>query len=236
MRVCLFCLAAVTAFLPLSCSQTGAPPEAAVPSAAETAAAEPAANRLRAGEAAAGFRLLFNGQDLSGWNAAGNNWEVQDGAISRNGAGGGIDYVAEKIPDNFELRFEWKISPGGNSGVYYRPGQYEYQILDNDKHPDGKDPRTRAASLYYAFAPSVDATRPVGEWNQGRIVAEGTKIEHWLNDRKVVDIDYSDPQLASPVERLRKRGGKVEDRGRNLHLQDHDDPVWYRAIRLRTIP
>ena len=193
-------------------------------------------NPLTSEEAAAGFKLLFNGEDLTGWDASGGHRAVEDGAIPIAGPGGGIDYGGEKVPDDFELRFEWKISAGGNSGVYYRPGQYEYQILDNDLHRDGKDPRTNAASLYYAFAPSEDVTKPVGEWNAGRIVARGTRVEHWLNGEKVVDIDYTDPSLAELVERLRKRGGEVADRGRFLHLQDHGDKVWYRGLRMRAIP
>jgi hypothetical protein len=193
-------------------------------------------NSLTAEEKEAGFTLLFNGTDLTGWDATGGNWAVEDGAIAITGPGGGIDYSAEKVPDNFELRFDWKISARGNSGVYYRPGQYEYQVLDNDLHRDGKDPRTNAASLYYAFAPSKDVTKPVGEWNAGRIVAQDTRIEHWLNGEKVVDIDYTDASLAELVERLRKRGGEVADRGRLLHLQDHGEPVWYRSLRMRAIP
>ncbi len=194
-----------------------------------------APNTLTPEEKAAGFKLIFNGSDLSGWSVPGGNWEARDGAITRTGKGGGIDYTGEPVPDDFELRFEWKISQGGNSGVYYRPGQYEYQVLDNDRHRDGKDPRTNAASLYYAFKPSKDATKPVGEWNTGRIVARGTKIEHWLNGERVVDIDYTDPALQALVERLRKRGGDVNDRGRNLHLQDHGDAVWYQSLRMREI-
>ncbi len=208
-------------------------PEASADPDTSVQGAEP--NTLTAEEQAVGFKLIFNGEDLTGWEVPGNNWEVQDGAIARTGKGGGIDYMVERVPDDFELRFEWKISPGGNSGVYYRPGQYEYQILDNERHRDGQDPRTNAASVYYAFAPTKDATRPPGEWNDGRILAQGTRIEHWLNGEKVVDIDYTDPGLAELVERLRIRGGEVEARGRHLHLQDHGDAVWYRSLRMRAI-
>ena len=139
------------------------------------------------------------------------------------------------IPDNFELRFDWKIGPGSNSGVYYRPGQYEYQVLDNAKHADGKNPRTSAASLYFCMPPSKDATKPVGEWNSGRIVCQGTVIQHWLNGEKVIDFDYTDPKYAWEVELLDIRGADLAKRGAQLQLQDHGDPVWYRNVKLRTL-
>lgn len=182
-----------------------------------------------------GFGLLFNGRDLTGWDHKGN-WKVEDGAMTRTGRGGDITYRVKPVPDDFELRFEWKVGRGSNSGVYYRPGQYEYQILDNKVHPDGKNPRTSAASLYFCMAPSKDATRPIGEWNQGRIVCQGTVIQHWLNGVKVIDFDYSDPKWAKEVELLRQRGANLASRGAHLHLQDHGDPVWYRSIRMRIVP
>ena len=190
-------------------------------------------NTLTQQEQASGFELLFDGQSLDGWNQKGN-WAVEDGAIARQDRGGSLIH-SEKLPDDFELRFEWKVGEGSNSGVYYRPGQYEYQILDNAKHVDGKNPRTSAASLYFCMPPSHDATAPVGEWNRGRIVCQGTVIQHWLNGEKVVDFDYTDPQWASNVELLRLRGGDVAARGAQLSLQDHGDPVWYRSIRLRSL-
>lgn len=181
------------------------------------------------------FEALFDGTSLDGWEHKGN-WKLEDGAITRTDRAGSIIYKRKPIPDDFELRFEWKVAPGSNSGVYYRPGQYEYQILDNAQHRDGKNPRSSAASLYFCVAPCKDATRPVGQWNEGRIVCQGTVIQHWLNGLKVVDIDYADPKRAAEVELLRRRGGNLADRGAYLSLQDHGDPVWYRNIRLREIP
>jgi hypothetical protein len=192
-------------------------------------------NVLTDEEKKAGFELLFNGKDLKGWEHAGN-WKVVDGAVCRADKGGGLTYKTRKVPDDFELRFQWKVAKGSNSGVYYRPGQYEYQILDNKVHGDGKNPRTSAASLYFCMAPSKDATRPVGEWNTGRIVCKGTVIQHWLNGERVIDFDYSDPKWAKEVELLRVRGGDLKARGAHLHLQDHGDPVWYRGIKMRAIP
>ncbi|MEC8475044.1 MAG: DUF1080 domain-containing protein [Planctomycetota bacterium] len=180
------------------------------------------------------FELLSEGDDLSGWKHQGN-WTIHDGVISREGPGGSLVFVDRAVPDDFELRFDWKVAEGSNSGVYYRPTQYEYQILDNQKHRDGTNPRTSAASLYFCVQPSRDATKPVGQWNQGRIVCKGSVIQHWLNGEKVVHMDYRDPKWRFHVNLLEQRGGNLEARGANLSLQDHGDPVWYRNIRLRNL-
>lgn len=190
---------------------------------------------LTAKEKSDGFQSLFNGKDLTGWQHSGN-WVVEEGVISRQGKGGSLVYQEMPLPNDFELRFEWKVGKGSNSGVYYRPGQYEYQILDNSIHADGKNPRTSAASVYFCMAPSKDNTRPVGEWNEGRIVCKGTVIQHWLNGEKVIDFDYADPKWVFNVDLLKRRGGDLSARGAKLSLQDHGDPVWYRNIRLRSIP
>ena len=192
-------------------------------------------NSLTPAEKEAGFQSLFNAKNLAGWTQSGN-WIIRDGAIHRSGKGGSLVYSVKKIPDDFELRFQWQVGGGSNSGVYYRPGQYEYQILDNAVHRDGKNPRSSAASLYFCMAPSHDAAKPVGQWNTGRIICQGTVIQHWLNGQKVIDFDYADPKWAANVEMLRKRGGNVEARGANLSLQDHGDPVAYRGIKLREVP
>ncbi len=195
--------------------------------------AEP--NTLTGKEKSAGFKLLFDGKNLDGWEHSGN-WMVDgDGVITRKGKGGSLVYTTAKVPDDFELRFEWKVAEGSNSGIYYRPGQYEYQILDNGKHGDGRNPRTSAASLYFCMQPSHDATKAPGEWNIGRIVCKGTVIQHWLNGKKVIGFDYTDPKYAFNVEMLKNRGGKLAARGANLNLQDHGDPVWYRSIRWRAL-
>lgn len=185
-------------------------------------------------EQQAGFQLLFDGQSLSGWEHAGN-WIVEEGVITRTGRGGSLVFKARPIPDDFELRFDWKVAPGSNSGVYYRPTQYEFQILDNALHADGKNPRTSAASLYFCMQPSHDATRPVGEWNSARIICQGTVIQHWLNDQKVIDFDYADPKWKFHVDLLKQRGGDLTARGGFLSLQDHGDPVWFRGFRLREL-
>jgi hypothetical protein len=181
------------------------------------------------------FKILFDGDSLDGWKHSGN-WEIQsDRSVHRAGPGGSLTYVGQKVPDDFELRFEWKVGEGANSGVYYRPGQYEYQILHNRLHRDGQNPRTSAASLYFCMAPSHDATKEAGQWNSGRIVCKDTVIQHWLNATKVIDFDYENEKWAFNVNLLQKRGADLASRSGQLSLQDHGDPVWYRNIKMRQL-
>lgn len=196
---------------------------------------EAESNTLSEAEAAAGFALLFDGTSMEGWTHEGN-WAAAEGAIAWQGKGGPAIHEGRPLPEDFELRFEWKISERGNSGVYYRPGQVEYQILDNARHLDGGNPRTSAAALYFCVAPARNAARPAGEWNSGRVVCQGSVIQHWLNGEKVIDFDYRDPRWAGDLARLRERGGDLEARGGFLKLQDNGDPVWYRSLKLRAIP
>jgi hypothetical protein len=191
----------------------------------------PAAGQTQASE----FTSLFDGETFAGWEHEGN-WVIEDGAFYRKETGGPLTYTAATVPDNFELRFEWKVSKGCNSGVYYRPGQVEYQILDNVHSPYGENARQAAASLFFCMAPCKEATRPWGQWNTGRILCQGSVIEHWLNGQRVLSFDYTDPKWAKYVELLRIRGGDLTGRGGRLWLQDHGQDVWFRALRWRVIP
>lgn len=186
-------------------------------------------------ESRQGFVALFDGSSFDGWQHDGN-WAIDQDAFYRKEDGGPLTYTAERVPDDFELRFQWKVSKGCNSGVYYRPGQVEYQVLDDANSPYGENPRQAAASLFFCMAPSKDATRPHGQWNEGRVVCKGSVIQHWLNGEKVVDIDYTDPKWVKQVRLLRIRGGNLAARGGNLWLQDHGADVWFRSLRWRKIP
>lgn len=181
------------------------------------------------------FTSLFDGQSFEGWEHKGN-WIIEDGAFYRNKAGGSLTYIKATVPDDFELRFEWKVSKGCNSGVYYRPAQYEYQVLDNVHSPYGENPRQAAGSLFFCMAPSKDATKPFGEWNTGRVKCKGTVIEHWVNGERVLSFDYTDPKWAHEVELLRIRGANLAARGGRLWLQDHGQDVWFRNLRWRELP
>ncbi len=192
-------------------------------------------NKLSDQESAQGFKLLFDGKSLDGWQHKGN-WVIEKGSLACPKRGGDIVYTLTKVPDDFELRFDWKASKGCNSGVYYRPGQYEYQVLDNINSPYGKNARQSAASLFFCMAPSQDLAKPHDVWNEARIVCKGTVIQHWLNGGAVVDFDYTDPRWKRELEILNIRGGDLTLRGAQLKLQDHGQPVWFRNVRLRAIP
>lgn len=182
-----------------------------------------------------GFVALFDGHSFEGWKHSGN-WEIEDGVFARVRRGGNLTYTAGLVPDDFELRFEWKVSKGCNSGVYYRPGQVEYQVLDDEHSPYGENPRQSAASLFFCMAPSKRAAKPYGDWNTARILCKGTVIEHWLNGERVLSFDYTAPKWADEVKLLTIRGGDLTGRGGKLFLQDHGQDVWYRNLRMRTIP
>lgn len=182
-----------------------------------------------------GFEPIFDGKTLDGWKHGGN-WAVVEGEIACVKKGGSLVYDKAKVPDDFELRFDWKVAEGCNSGVYYRPGQYEYQLLDNANSPYGENPRQAAASLFFGMAPTKDVVKPHGEWNEGRIVCKGSVIQHWLNGEKVIDFDYTDPSWFHELEVLRIRGGDLTKRGANLSLQYHGAEVWFKNLRWRAIP
>ena len=191
-------------------------------------ALEPAEERL-------GFVSLFDGNTFEGWEHTGN-WVIEDGAFYRNAKGGSLTYTTATVPDDFELRFEWKVSKGCNSGVYYRPGQVEYQILDNVNSPYGENARQAAASIFFCMAPKKDVTRPVGKWNTGRMLCKNTVIEHWLNGERVLSFDYAAAKWAEYVKLLGIRGGNLTGRNGKLWLQDHGQDVWFRNLRMRVIP
>ncbi|MBI1338902.1 DUF1080 domain-containing protein [bacterium] len=247
----------VAALLAACAPAADAPPTpSSAPAAPAAAAGAPSGamtpNTLSAAELAEGWTLLFNGQTLDGWrsykaDAPPAQWVIEDGALSLSSGGGGdIMTAAEYGP--FDLKLEWKISPGGNSGVIYlvktletAPNTYntgpEMQVLDDERHRDGAIPSHRAGALYDLVIPSQAAARPVGEWNEARIVFTGSRLEHWLNGVKIVETSYGDADWAAKVEGSKFR--TMPDFGKassgHIALQDHGDRVWYRNIKLKPL-
>ncbi len=213
------------------------------------ASREDAPNQLTGEEKEQGFRLLFDGKTTEGWRGyrkkeCPEGWQVVDGALARVSAGGDIITVDQF--DHFELRLQWKVAPGSNSGIMYfvteeQDAPYmtgpEYQILDNAKHPDGRRKITSAASVYALYPPSRDVTRPVGEWNDTKIISRDGKVEHWLNGEKVAEYDRNSEEWQAKVKasKFASMPHFAKPQKGHLCLQDHGDPVYYRSIRIREL-
>ena len=198
------------------------------------------------------WRPLFNGTDFTGWRGYKGapvltRWHVENGVIALGTEGSQGDLVTTEEFGDFELELEWKVSEGGNSGIFYfvqepdgAPYTYstglEMQVLDDARHSDGKLASHRAGALYDLIAPAKAAARPVGAWNRVRIVVHKGNIEQWLNGTRVVTTRFGDERW-----RARVAGSKFKampyfakvPRGR-IALQDHGDRVWFRDIRIRT--
>lgn len=209
-------------------------------------------NTLTKEEQEQGFRLLFDGTSPRGWRGfrkaafPEKGWVVEDGALKVQARGGGGDLVHTDGYSHFDLRLQWKVSAGANSGVMYRVSEREnapwrtgpeYQILDDGGHPDGKDPRTAAGSLYALVAGKDKTLKPVGEWNDARIVVDGRRVEHWLNGRQLLAIDLGGDEWKRLVaaSKFKDMPGFGREPSGLICLQDHGDEVWFRSIRIREI-
>jgi hypothetical protein len=195
------------------------------------------------------WKPLFDGRSLSGWRGGKSQappagWAAVEGTLARQGSGGDI-LTVEEFGD-FELRLQWKIAEGGNSGIFFHvlsdgrevwESGPEMQILDNARHVDGRSPLTSAGANYGLHAPLRDVTRPVGEWNDVALLVSGPSVQHWLNGVKVVEYELWSPQWESLVKASKfgtlPRYGRAK-RG-HIALQDHGDPVWFRDIRIRRL-
>lgn len=206
-------------------------------------------NSLTDEERAIGWELLFDGESLNGWRGYNRSdlpggWDAVDGTLARTGPGG--DIITDREFEDFELRLEWRLEPGGNSGIFYRAAEGEewvyhsapeYQVLDDERHPDGQSPLTSAGANYGLHAARRGVVRPVGEWNEARIVVEGDRVQHWLNGMLVVEYELGSPAWQALVDASKFSQWPAygqADRG-HIGLQDHGDPVWYRNIKIRVI-
>lgn len=221
------------------------------PATARTDDQETPPNTLSAEEREQGFVLLFDGRSLDAWRGFRREdvpagWKAVDGTLHFEPGIEGGDLVTRETFGDFELRLQWKISPGGNSGIMYRVSETtertyesgpEMQVLDDTGHVDGGNPLTSAGAAYGLYAADGAGPRPVGEWNDVRIVARGARVEHWLNGVKVVEYE-----LGSADWRERVAGSKFAEwpqygtiESGHIALQDHGDPVWYRDLRIRRL-
>jgi hypothetical protein len=210
-----------------------------------------------------GWVPLFDGKTTEGWRSYGKEtfpekgWVIEDGEIlhvqgsGMGEAGGGGDIITTKKYGNFELSLEWKVSEGGNSGIFYlaqeKPDQPiwksapEMQILDNARHPDAKlgvDGNRAAGSLYDLIPGKFEAVKPAGEWNQVKIMVYKGTVVHWMNGENVLEYHLWTDDWKKMV-----ANSKFKDypdfvnpaQEGYIGLQDHGDDVWFRNIKIREL-
>lgn len=250
-------LAILSAACLSSCQKSGSQETTSV----DTTAAAPAPNTLTDAEKAAGWELLFDGSTLSGWKRYGADsigplWSVKDGMIVCDGTGLGEGSGAHggslmtlKQYGNFELSVDWKISPGGNSGIIYHvveKPEYkhdyetgpEMQVMDDAGWKGDLKDAQKAGSNYDMYAaPATKKVMPVGEWNNAKIIYNNGHVEHWLNGEKVVEFQEGD---ADYQERYKKSKwvdfpGWNKYKSGSISLQDHGAPVYYRNIKIKAL-
>jgi len=222
--------------------------------AANTANAQ---NSLSAAEKKAGWKLLFNGVNTSGWKGYNRDtvpaeWKISDGVISFNPANDADnrpkDLVSKQTFKDFDLSLEWKISQNGNSGVLFNvvenkafPEPYmsgfEMQILDNDGHPDGKITKHRAGDLYDLVKSSSEPVKPVGQWNHIEVVSKHGHYTFFMNGVKINEFQMHDATwnklVAGSKFKQWPEFGKASSG--KIVLQAHGNLVFFRAVKIRKL-
>lgn len=213
------------------------------------------------------YITLFDGISLDGWRGYNRDqvtdkWIIEDGTLKfdskKQGPGGEIIF-AHKFK-NFELDLEWKISEGGNSGIFYLiqeiPNQYaaasapEAQVLDNDNHPDaklGKDGNRKSTSLYDLIPANPQNAKPFGKWNRVKIRVDNGNVSHYQNGKKVLGYTLFTPEWVKMLENSKFSIGSWDDafylmsncggvkREGYIGFQDHGNDVWFRNIKIKIL-
>jgi hypothetical protein len=256
-------LLAATVVFAVSC-QNGQkkPAESPEKEKSAVAPAAPELNKLSAEEASSGWKLLFDGTTSTGWRGYNKTefpkgWEVVDGTLhcigtgkGEAGAENGGDIIYDKKFKNFDLKLEWKIQEGGNSGIFYLGQEVkdwpiyktapEMQILDNERHPDaqlGKDGNRQAGSLYDLIPAKPQNAKPAGEWNSVEIICYKGTVVHKQNGATVVEYhlwtdDWKKLVKDSKFPNLNEKWADVAPEG-FIAFQDHGDNVWFRNVKIK---
>ncbi len=216
-------------------------------------------NTLSPKEKKQGWTLLFDGENASQWkcidkkpfNASG--WLIEKGELGlrpEKGSNKYCDIVTRVEYSNFELTADFKLTKGANSGIKYLFTKYEkggwlgfeYQVLDDDTHPDAKlghDGNRKTASFYDMMPAGPDKkVKPAGEWNTARIICKGKHIEHWLNGKKVLEFENGSPAFMETLNQSKFKSavpvfGSVSQG--HIMLQYHQSEVWFRNIKIRVL-
>jgi len=208
------------------------------------------ASALSEADRAAGWRLLFDGRTTAGWRGYRSQtvpagWTAVDGVLTMNDKPG--DIITTDQFGDFELAWDWKLSPGGNAGVFYRASEEyervywsapEYQLLDDAAHRDGGSRLTAAGAAYGLYPAPAGVVKPAGEWNSSRIVARGAHVEHWLNGQKLLEYELWSPDWEAKVKASKFGEWKNYGRGKRGHIAiqgDHEGSLSLRNVRIREL-
>jgi len=211
-------------------------------------------NTLTPEERAAGWTLLFDGRTTAGWRGfqkpafPADGWAVDDGALKCLGRKGGDILTTASFAD-FEFTWEWKLSPKANTGVKYFVDEkrgnatgaigHEYQIID-DEHYDAEplSAKQKTGAWYDVMPPGAATPRPIGEWNQSRLIVRGTHVEHWLNGTLVVQYETGSAASAAGIaaSKFKDVAGFADKIPTPILLQDHNTVAWFRNLKIRELP
>lgn len=218
-------------------------------------------NKLTDAEKSEGWQLLFDGASKSNFHvfnkkSDGAAWQVTDGALHLDTSSikkdgkiiGGGDLLTNEEYENFDLKLDWKIDPGGNSGVmfYVQEGPKfgetyhtgpEMQVLDNAAHHDAKIIKHRAGDLYDLITSSPETVKPAGEWNQVEVISNKGALEFHLNGTKVLSTTMWDDAWKKMIaaSKFKQWTGFGTYKTGRIALQDHGNSVWYRNIKIRKL-
>ncbi|MCA9001812.1 MAG: DUF1080 domain-containing protein [Planctomycetes bacterium] len=199
------------------------------------------------------WQSLFDGQSFEHWRgynqeAMPAGWVIEDGTMFAKESGEGMDIVTRETFTNFELELEWKVNSGGNSGIMWHvdenAGQYpwmtgpECQILDNAAYDDGKQGLTSAGANYAVYAPTGNAVKPAGEWNQVRIEVSGNHVKQFLNGELVVKYQKGSDDWKERVANSKWTQWPTYGTTTTGHiaLQGDHGTVWFKNLRIREMP
>ncbi len=202
------------------------------------------------------WQVLFAGKSTAAWRGFRRDyfpskcWAIENGSLKTIAGcdeADRIDIVTKDKYQNFELELQWRVAPGANSGIIYRVSEDEdqtwktgpeMQVLDDERHADGKNPKTSAGAFYGLIAPTNKTLRPVGQYNKARILIRNRHVEHWLNGKKILEYDFGSDTLKSLVDQSKFKDYPqfAQVKEGYIALQHHGDDVWYRHVRIRALP
>jgi hypothetical protein len=217
---------------------------------AESGATTSVSTGLTAEQRASGWRPLFDGTNTDAWRGYKTQtmpagWHIVDGVLTKTGSV--EDIVTKDQFGNFQLALDWKLSPGGNAGVFYRGTEEydhiywsapEYQLLDDAGHPDGQSRLTSAGADYGLYPSPAGVVKPADQWNSTLIVVNGNTIQHWLNGQKLLEYEVGSADWTAKVKASKFAAYPNYGRAPKGYIAvqgDHDGTLSLRNVRIREI-